>query len=368
MPDTSSATTALPDFVLTRGGQKLTVSDTMHPVSEHDALATAKANNSIVVGLIPFDPSEPARLHVPENYSWEERWTAASGSQALHQIPAPAQITGLDNSAFRQAVATSVAKMNNGELDKVVLSRLLTLDYAEQLDPAAIYQNLTQLQPKAYVFSAKLDDNKYLMGASPELVFKVENKKLSTHPLAGSATRIPGTTLTDDAQIGEELMRSAKDRAEHATVVDDIKTRLTPLTDELTVPPVPTLLTTPQLWHLGTRITGVLKENLSSLDGARAIHPTPAICGAPREKALDLIHELEDFERGFFGGLVGWMDADGNGEWALILRCAEISEQQAQLFAGCGVVKDSKPALEHAETATKLASFAQALGLDLTTL
>lgn len=360
MPDTQPAVTALPDFALTHSGRKLTVSGTQHPVTEENALALAREKNSIVLGLIPFDPAAPAQLHVPEEYSW----TTASSTSATLPMPQPSSMTGADNPAFRASVAEAVALMNKGELDKVVLSRLLTVNYAEQLRPADVYANLEALQPKAYVFSAKLGEGRYLMGASPELVFKVENRQLSTHPLAGSAPRNPAASPTDDAQAGEQLMRSAKDRAEHATVVEDIKQRLEPLTEELHLPAVPSLLSTPQLWHLGTRISGVLKEGLSSLDGARAIHPTPAICGSPRQKALDLIDRLEDFDRGFFGGLVGWMDAEGNGEWALILRCAEVSEKQATLFAGCGVVKDSKPALEHAETATKLSTFAQALGIE----
>ena len=130
------------------------------------------------------------------------------------------------------------------------------------------------------------------------------------------------------------------------------------------MPQVPSLLKTPQLWHLATPIDGVLKEGLTCLDGARAIHPTPAICGAPTEKALEMIRELESFERRYFGGLVGYMDAEGNGEWALVLRCAQVSPDEAVLYAGAGIVAESDPELEHTETGTKLGSFGRALGVE----
>ena len=118
--------------------------------------------------------------------------------------------------------------------------------------------------------------------------------------------------------------------------------------------------------YRGSRsVCGVaLPEGLTCLDGARAIHPTPAICGAPTEKALELIRQLESFERRYFGGLVGYMDAEGNGEWALVLRCAQVSPDEAVLYAGAGIVAESDPELEHTETGTKLGSFGRALGVE----
>ncbi len=300
-----------------------------------------------------------------------ERWEKTPTPQRpVHKLPQPSLLEGIDNPGYRQAVATAVQKLNDGELDKVVLARLLHAKYEGQtLDPETVYTNLLAQQPRAFVFSAKLPgSDRYLMGASPELVFHSEEGAFTTHPLAGTVSRTALAGSTDDAQLGEALLRSAKDRAEHATVVDDIRHRLESLTEELHVPAVPSLMATPQLWHLGTKIWGKLRPGMSSLDGARAIHPTPAICGFPTESALDLIQQLENFNRGFFGGLVGWMDAQGNGEWALVLRCAEVSETQATLFAGAGIVKGSTPESEHAETANKLGSFGKALGIDTTAI
>lgn len=353
------------DFVMSVGHQNITSTGALTPVTEETALKTARAQNSIVVGLVPFDPSSPATLWVPQSYTFEDRQIPEDTAAASHTFPVPTCIEGADNPRYRQAVGAAVARMNRGELDKVVLARTLTAHYNQPLNIADVYDNLTLQQPRAYTFSVKLPGSEeYLMGASPELVFKTEaGGRFHTHPLAGSAQRSGHPGGLEDMQIGEQLMHSAKDRAEHATVIADIRSRLAPLAEELDVPAVPELMTTPQLWHLGTKITGILKEDLTSLDGARAIHPTPAICGTPRDIALESIREYEDFDRGYFGGLVGYMDAEGNGSWVLVLRCARVSPRRATLFAGAGIVRASEPESEHAETATKLGTFGRVLGI-----
>lgn len=356
---TMTAPALLAPFTLARGRSVLSASGAMTPVSESSALETAAQKNSCVVGLIPFYPEEPAYLAVPDSLVPTE-----APNLTIRQQPEPVQLRGLDNPGYRQAVAQAVESMNRGEYDKVVLARLLTADYGSDLNLPALLETLRAQQQRATVFSVKLPNGEYLMGASPELVFKSGTDGFSTGPLAGSATRTAPIGSTEDAQIGEALLRSAKDRAEHVTVVQDIKQRLSPLTLDMKIPATPSLKMTPQLWHLGTDIAGTLKPGLSSLDGARAIHPTPAICGTPTELARRVIEELEPFERGFFGGLVGYMDAEGNGEWHLVLRCARVSARRATLFAGAGIVKDSAPVNEHAETASKFDTFARALGWD----
>lgn len=353
---------ALPaPFTLAQGSGVLRATGQMTPVTEATALSVAAQKQSCVVGLIPFDPAEPALLAVPDALVRQETPRLAGAPQ-----PVPVNLTGLDNPGYRSSVAQAVAAMNRGEFDKVVLARLLTADYDSDLNRHALFETLRAQQPRATVFSVNLPGGDCLMGASPELVFRSDSTGFATGPLAGSAARTEPAGSTEDAQIGEALMKSAKDRAEHATVVGDIKKRLEPLTRELKVPAVPSLKATPQLWHLGTDISGVLNPGLTSLDGARAIHPTPAICGTPTALAREIIEQLEPFERGFFGGLVGYMDAAGHGEWHLVLRCARVSPRRAVLFAGAGIVKDSTPAGEHAETATKFGTFARALGLNLT--
>lgn len=354
--------TALPSpFMLAEGDSLVRAEGQLLPVEEHEALQVAARLGSAVVGLIPFDPDAPAQLAVPERLVRERSLVPGEVSGA----PVIAAVTGLDNPEYRSAVARAVELMNRGQLDKVVLARLLRVAFEQQLDVGALFDTLRAQQPRATVFSVQLPGGNYLMGASPELVVRTDASGVRTVPLAGSAARTEQPGSTDDAQVGEALMRSAKDRAEHATVVRDIEQRLRPLTTQLDVPAVPQLLSTPQLWHLSTPITGQLAPGVSSLQVARAIHPTPAICGTPRETALQLIQELEPFERGFFGGLVGYMDAEGYGSWYLVLRCAEVAKFEATLFAGAGIVQDSLPAREHAETEAKLATFARALGLDV---
>ncbi|MBM7052038.1 isochorismate synthase [Rothia sp. ZJ932] len=348
----------MPSFYMSTGQESIYSTGTLTPVTEENCLEVATARDSVVMGLVPFDPAQPARLWVPESF---ERGTLPVTTEK--PMPSLASVSGQDNPGYRAAVATAVECMGKGELDKVVLARTLTAEFDAHLHAPDVLDNLRALQPRAYTFSVAIPGTKqYLMGASPELVFSTHDGDFETFPLAGSAPRqTPGSI--EDMQTGEELMRSAKDRAEHATVVDDIRRRLTPLVETLEIPATPTLVTTPQLWHLGTRIQGNLAPGISSLQGARAIHPTPAICGTPREEALETIAELEDFDRGFFGGLVGYMDANGNGSWALVLRCALVGEHSATLFAGAGIIKASEPVKEHEETATKLGTFAQALGV-----
>ncbi|MFW0107604.1 isochorismate synthase [Rothia sp. P7181] len=352
-------TNEYPAFQFTYGDTCLRALGQLEPVNEKDALKRAQERGTGVIGVIPFDPQEPALLYVPETI---ERTPAPTVQEKT--CPSPTRIEGIDNPEYRQNVGRAVEKMNNGELDKVVLSRLLHVYYEEDRPTLEnIYHNLWAQQPRAYVFSMKLSDQSYLMGASPELVFGVEDGVFTTFPLAGSSPRTAPIGSTEDAQIGEALMRSAKDRAEHATVVADIKRCLSPVTEELHVPATPQLINTPQLWHLATKITGRLKDGMSALDGARAIHPTPAICGYPTHTARQVIRELESFERGFFGGLVGWMDPSGDGQWALVLRCAQVEPDHITLFAGAGLVKASTPDSEHRETGTKLGSFGQALNI-----
>ena len=340
--------TNLPDFIFATGTRVLRASGAMTPVTFDNALDEAKRTGSAVVGLIPFDPDMPAYLFVPERLE-EQQVPVPEQTVALAE---PVSVTGRQNDRFRAAVATAVERMKAGELSKIVLSRVLTARYAPgALNLEALYNNLRAQQRSAFNFAVRLPDGErgmsgsYLMGASPELVFRTEGRAFKTHPLAGSAPRIAEPGSAEDEAIRDRLFASPKDRHEHAYVINDIAKRLAPIAEELNVPQVPSLLQTPQLWHLATPIDGVLKEGLTCLDGARAIHPTPAICGAPTEKALELIRQLESFERRYFGGLVGYMDAEGNGEWALVLGCAQVSPEEAVLYAGAGIVAESDPEL-----------------------
>ena len=186
---------------------------------------------------------------------------------------------------------------------------------------------------------------------------------MTVNPLAGSAAR--STDPADDRRRGEALLASAKDRHEHALVVDDIVERLRPLVGDLEVPDGPSLVATATLWHLSTTLRArVADPEVSALHLAQALHPTPAVCGVPRADAAAAIDEIEPFDRGFYTGTVGWTDARGDGEWVMALRCGEVEGDRVRLWAGAGIVPASSPPDELAETTVKLRTLLDALGLD----
>lgn len=360
-----------PAFSLRTREHRIAADGDWSAAEETAVMAEVRRAGSLAVGTIPFEPDRPARLMVPERWERVPAGTAASGgtedstaATGPADLARPAAVHGWDSPAYRASVSAGLDLIGRGRLEKIVLSRLLDLEYdpEDPLDVGAVHRALLAQHPDAYVFAVR-DGDHWCLGASPELVVSVREGVVTTHPLAGSAARTAPAGGADDVQAGEALLRSAKDRAEHATVVEDIAERLQPLCTDLEVPATPSLLATPQLWHLGTRITGRLREGFTALDAARAVHPTPAICGTPRQSALEAILDLEPHRRGWFGGLVGWTDARGDGEWALNLRSGLVAPERAVLFAGAGIVRGSTPEGEHAETATKLSTMLAALGL-----
>lgn len=250
-------------------------------------------------------------------------------------------------------------------LKKVVLSRSLTLD--ARLDLAALLRRLAGRNLLGYTFAIDLADapgqRRTLIGASPELLLARYGRQVVSHPLAGSIPR--SADAAEDQRRAEGLLRSGKDRHEHALVVDAVAAALRPFCRQLQVPTAPTLLATPTMWHLGTEVRGELADPATTaLTLALALHPTPAVCGHPTAGARDFIAEVEGFDRRFFAGLVGWCDAAGDGEWAVTLRCAEVGEHSATLYAGAGIVAGSEPALELLETSAKLRTMLGAMDLE----
>jgi isochorismate synthase len=198
------------------------------------------------------------------------------------------------------------------------------------------------------------------VGASPELLVSRRGTEVRSNPLAGSAPR--SGDAAEDRANAEALVASSKDREEHEIVVDAVAETLGPFCDELTWDPEPILRETPNVWHLSTRFRGVLRAPApSALELVAELHPTPAVAGSPRDAALDAIAELEPFDRGRYAGPVGWVDASGDGEWAIALRCAELRGDRAVLYAGAGIVADSDPAKELDETERKFRAFLDAL-------
>jgi isochorismate synthase len=260
---------------------------------------------------------------------------------------------------YRAAVADAVARIRGGVLRKVVLARAIEVRAGRRLDPRLLVSRLRAVDPDAYTFAAPTDDG-VIVGASPELLVSRRGREIRSNPLAGSAPR-SGDPDQDRANA-EALASSAKDREEHAIVVDAVAQTLRPFCEELTWDPEPVLRDTPNVWHLSTSFRGVLRDPApTALDLVSALHPTPAVAGTPTDAALTAIGELEPFDRGRYAGPVGWIDANGDGEWAIALRCAELVGDRAILSAGAGIVADSDPALELDETERKFRAFLDAL-------
>ena len=265
----------------------------------------------------------------------------------------------LDPASWCAAVATAVQRIDAGELAKVVLARDLLVTADTTLDPRRLLRRLAARFPDCWTFAVD-----GMLGATPELLLRRTGRELSARVLAGTAPRGAGA---DDRRLAEALISSAKDRAEHALAVDSLVRALAPYCDTLDAPAEPDLLTLANVRHLASDVTGTQRAR-GALSGAGlleligAVHPTAAVCGTPTEDAAAVIAELEGMDRGRYAGPVGWLDARGDGEFGLALRCAElVGDDSARLFAGCGIVAGSDPAAELAETQSKFAAFQAAL-------
>ncbi|ECW4038066.1 isochorismate synthase [Salmonella enterica subsp. enterica serovar Enteritidis] len=247
------------------------------------------------------------------------------------------------------------------DVDKVVLSRLVDITTDVAVDSGALLERLVAQNPVSYNFHVPLADGGVLLGASPELLLRKEGERFSSLPLAGSARRQPDDVL--DREAGNRLLASQKDRHEHELVTQAMKQILRDRSTELQLPSSPQLITTPTLWHLGTPFEGKANAGENALTLACLLHPTPALSGFPHQVAKKLIAELEPFDRELFGGIVGWCDAEGNGEWVVTIRCAKLHGNQVRLFAGAGIVPASSPVGEWRETGVKLSTMLNVFGL-----
>lgn len=353
-----------------------------------------------VVGALPFDPAGHAHL-------WTPMQTFHAGEPLESALIAGAQ-QGADHSAHQQllqslqellvkhgmaappawrlhaeparaayekAVQTCVDQLlaeqhQPGGLRKVVLARTLLAQADAPIHPLWLARQLMR-DSTATCFSTPLPPQaaggRWLVGASPELLIARRGSRIASHPLAGSAARHADSAISEhNARV---LQESGKDMREHRWVVQAIADLLAPLCRQLHVPDGPSLYATSTMWHLGTRMEGELKdpspealEATSSAALAALLHPTPAVGGYPRAAALQEIEHLEPVPRNFFAGAVGWSNARGDGSWHVSLRCAQVQGQRARLYAGAGVVADSSPQAEAAETRAKFNTMLRALG------
>lgn len=272
--------------------------------------------------------------------------------QALREIPDPR--------TWMRRVEKTRRAIEAGRMEKAVLARRVDAVFDRPLSISHILANLSRDNPDATVFGLSRGSRTFL-GATPELLAAVENRSVSSMCLAGTTRR--GATPEEDRTLAQDLLSQSKNLAEHLTVRRHIIDALTPLCLDLEWPPTPSVRTLPALQHLYTPIHGVLREGEDIWSVAQALHPTPAVAGAPVVRATEWIADVEGFDRGWYAGVVGHVSLAGDGALAVALRSALVDRARARasLFAGCGIMRDSVPAHELRESGWKLEAMLRAL-------
>lgn len=337
----------------------------LHVVDTVDLAGTGP----IAFGSFTFDPRSPGSVIIVPRvvlaYRHGRSWLTTIGEAEPFPEPVP-ELTEESASRIRylsgarpdnewlDTVAVAVREIRSGALAKVVLTRDQIAVSSERIDVRVLLRRLAKRFPQCFAFACD-----GLVGATPELLVQRTGSEVRSIVLAGSAKR--GTSPTEDQRIGAALQRSAKDLEEHQLAVESVVQTLEQHCADLDVPARPSLLALPNVQHLVTELSGRLVTDTSALSLAAVLHPTAAVCGTPTASALELIRAIEGMDRGRYAGPVGWLDARGNGEWGIALRCAEVAGAHARLFAGCGIVGASSPPAELAESEIKLRAMRYAL-------
>ena len=319
--------------------------------------------------MLPFLPGSPVELVIPsavvrkraDGTAWVTLIDDAEqplGRSPARPVAASYDIRpAVDVAHYLHAVESARDTVRAGDIVKAVIARPITVTSDRPIDVHAVLGRLRASFGSSYRFSVD-----GFIGASPELLVAVEGDVIRSHPLAGTA---PITGDADnDARLAAELIASTKNQVEHRTVIEMVHDTLLPWCSYLDWEPEPSIVKVANVQHLGSRVEGRLSSPAPNvLELVRALSPTPAVGGHPRSRALDLIASVEGFERGPYGGAVGWVDASGNGTWAVAIRCAELSDDRhtARLVAGGGIVADSDPLAELAETQAKFQAMLSAI-------
>jgi menaquinone-specific isochorismate synthase len=343
----------------------------------------------VAVGALPFSPGAPGELHVPALLLRRDpagaTWVTATAPAPAAPPPAAELLARIRELADREArsaerdgarrwpparrldrpdghldawrgsVALALEAIAGGRLDKVVLAREALVEAEWPFPRAALLRRLrARAGLDAFVYASG-----GLVGASPELLVSRRGRVAISRPMAGTVPR--GATAAAEARGLARLTGSAKEAVEHRLVVDAVAEGLAKVADRVEVAH-PEVVRLPNVAHLATEVTADLTEPLpSALELAGLLHPTPAVGGSPRDAAVAAIAALEPFDRGRYAGPVGWVDAAGDGEWAVALRCAALDGRRARLLAGAGIVPGSDPDAEWAETEHKLAAMLEVL-------
>ena len=287
----------------------------------------------------------------------EEGETGETGRQE----GSPLHVDTLPAAVWMQKVAEVAHDIRDGLFEKVVLARSVqvTPQMGTSFAISAVLSRLRQSYPGTYIFALQRG-GRFFVGATPERLVQAQDGLIHTMALAGSAPR--GATQAEDEQLGAELLQSEKNGIEHAVVVATVREALLAHCSMVHVSDIPHLLKLKNVQHLETPIVGELLPGRCILDIIADLHPTPAVGGFPRQEALATIRRVEQLDRGWYAGPLGWIGADGHGEFAVALRSGLVTEHEATLFAGCGIVGDSDPQSEYAESCLKLQGMLRGLG------
>lgn len=329
---------------------------------------------ALAFGALPFLPDAPAELLVPEVVIGRDddgaRWVTTVAADddpathdalvaaALHDRPAPPRPTegpgafdvrsARPPEAWVDAVAEATARIRAGRLDKVVLAREVTITADRPIPVGTVLSRLAAAYPGCFLYLVE-----GFCGASPELLVSRSGDVVRAQPMAGTVPRSGDPTV--DARRTAALLASETYRHEHQVTIDAVHDALLAFSSYVDYEPEPSVVPLANVSHLATSVEGRLSHPPASvLELVGALHPTPAVCGRPRDAALALIAELEDLERGRYAGAVGWVDAAGNGQWAVAIRGASIDGCVARAIGGNGIVGTSDPPTELTETRAKL--------------
>lgn len=349
---------------------RLPLADAVRALAAIDHVDEVGGVHPLALGVVPFEAGLPCELVIPQvlvgkaadGRQWVTTIGGASPDITLAARPEPraqaftvAPLTPVDR--YLAAVTEARDAVRNGLLTKAVIAREVAVSSDEPIDVHAVLMRLKASFGSSYRYS--IDG---FIGASPELLVAVQGNTVRSHPLAGTAPRT-GNPDTDQ-RAAAELLASEKNQIEHRVVIDMIHDTLLPWCSYLDWEPEPSIISVANVQHLSTAMEGQLSTPRPTvLELVTALSPTPALGGFPRAEALELIARAEGFQRGRYGGAVGWVDASGEGTWAVAIRCAELSADRrtARLVAGGGIVADSEPLSELAETQAKLQAMLSAI-------
>lgn len=341
--------------------KKLAVTDSVH----------SNGTGPILFTSFSFSPEEESVLVIPKvivGKRGDESWITWFGEMPQPQLldevenlnqPSYTWRNGsLTSDQWEERVAVAIHAIQSKAIDKVVLARDLNGTAEKEIDPRSILRNLAAEYPSTWCFSIA-----GLVGATPELLLRLNRAMVTSRVLAGTISKTGDDEK--DLALAASLARSSKDLEEHMYAVRSVAESLSPFCSSTNVPDSPFVLHLANVMHLATDVTGAISEVPTHVDTftiLEKLHPSAAVCGTPTEKAAKVISDLEGMARGRYAGPVGWIDARGDGELGIALRCGQIAENQIKLFAGCGIVAGSNPQRELAESQAKFAPMLNALG------